>query len=172
MKKIQINLALILMTLVMGFTSCIKQDSKTITDTQLEFDATVLNSPAVGKTFPILTRVPLFGVAANTSNPTITRTSGAIKFRVNLIGAQTNTARTYTYAVVAAETTAVSGTHFTTSGTFVVPANSSFGEITVNVINPGVSSATPVNLVLELKDAGDAKAATNYKLLGMSISQL
>lgn len=160
------------MTLVFGFTSCIKQSTKVITDTQLEFDATVLNSPAVGKTFPLLTRVPLYGVAVSTANPAIGRASGAIKFRVNVIGAQTTAARTYTYVVVGAETTAVSGTHFTTSGTFTVPANSSFGEITVNVVDPGVSSATPVNLVLELKDGGDAKAAVNYRFLGITISQL
>lgn len=160
-----------LVLLASTFTGCIKQDDKTFKGLVAEFDAAVLNSPAVGKTFPILTRVPIYGVAVSTANPLITRTSGTIKFRVNLVGAQSSSARTIPVSVVAGETTAVDGTHYTISNTITIPANSSFGELTVNVINPGTSSTTPRIVVFELGDGSEIKASANYKRLGISIAQ-
>ncbi|HEX4958806.1 MAG TPA: DUF4843 domain-containing protein [Lacibacter sp.] len=160
---------------ILFFASCIKNEPKIFTGSVIEFDATVLNAPAVGKTFPILTRVPGYGRPVFTSSPAdplITRSSGNIKFRVNLVGAQRSTDQTLSYRVVPAESTATSGVHFTTSGTFTIPANSSFGEITVNVVNPGTSSSTPVILVLELVGNSDLQPSQNFKFLGMSISQL
>jgi hypothetical protein len=105
------------------------------------------------------------------ADPLITRASGTIRFRVNLIGAQQTTAQTINYSVVAASTTAVSGTHFTIPGTLTIPANSSFGEAVINVLNPGVSSATPVNLVLEVTGNSTIKAATELNKIGLVISQ-
>jgi hypothetical protein len=91
---------------------------------------------------------------------------------VNLIGAQQATQQTLNFSVVATGTTAVSGTHFTIPGTIVIPANSSFGEAVVNVINPGVSSATPVTLVLEVTGNSLIKGATELNKIGIQISQL
>jgi hypothetical protein len=173
MKQMRI-LSLFALAATMLFTSCIKQDSKVYSGgTKVEFDATVLNAPAVGKTFPLLTRVPAYGIAVSTANPTITRTSpGVIRFRVNLVGPQASTDRTVNYRVVAAETTAISGTHYTTGSSFVIPANSSFGEVAVTILNSGVASTTPVTLVLELVgDGAGITASTNYRFLGMSIAQ-
>jgi hypothetical protein len=172
MKKIKVYASIILASFVL-LTSCIKQDSKIYSaGTVVEFDASVLNSPAVGKTFPLLTRVPVYGVAVATANPLITRTTpGVIRFRVNLVGPQATIDRTINYSLVAGETTAVSGTHYTSGNSFVIPANSSFGEISVTILNPGVTG-TPVNLVFELLGNGaDIKANTNYRFLGMTIAQ-
>jgi len=153
-------------------SSCIKQDDKAYDGgPKVEFDAAVLNAPATGKTFPILTRVPLYGVSQTGANPAITRTSGTIRFRVNLVGPQASTDRTINYTVVQSESTAVQGTHYTTPGTLVIPANSSFGELTINVLNPGVSSPTPVILVIELTGNDGIAPSENYKRLGISISQ-
>jgi hypothetical protein len=106
------------------------------------------------------------------TDPLITRASGTIRFRVNLIGAQQATQQTLNFSVVATGTTAVSGTHFTIPGTIVIPANSSFGEAVVNVINPGVTSATPVTLVLEVTGNSLIKGATELNKIGIQISQL
>ncbi|MER3498071.1 MAG: DUF4843 domain-containing protein [Chitinophagaceae bacterium] len=163
--------SLLIVSLIM-LSSCIKQDHIIFTNELVEFDATVLNTPATGKNFPILTRVPVYGSPVSTSNPSITRTSGTIKFRVNLVGPQFSTDQTIAYSVVTSETTAVAGTHYTTPGTLVIPANSSFGELVVNVLNPGVSSSTPVILVLQLEGNDQIKPSENYKRLGISISQL
>ncbi len=161
-----------LLLLPLLFAACIKNETKEYkSGPQVEFDATVLNSPALNKTFPILTRVPEYGKAVVTTNPAITRSSGTVKFRVNLIGKQFSTDQTINVRVVDSETTAVANTHYSTTGTIVIPANSSFGELTVNIINPGVASATPRVVVFELVGNDQIQPAANYRFLGISISQ-
>lgn len=183
-------LYLLILTLT-GITSCKKLQEQRIifTGTEVEIDAAVLNAVASGRTYPILTRLPAYGrpviTTSSTStgvvaDPTITRTSGQIKLRVNLVGAQTAADRSIPFNVVATEkdatgadlvvTTAVEGTHFTiASKTIVVPANSSFGDITINVLNAGASTTTR-DIVLELTD-GNLKASANYKKIGIRIAQ-
>lgn len=154
-------------------SSCIKNDPVLYQDSKVEFDGAVWNANSVGVTYPILTRVPSQGVATPTSQPAITRTSGSFNLRVNLVGPQRSTATTFSYTVDAASSTAVAGTHYTAfSGTGTIPADSSFGVVTVNVLNPGVSSTTPAVLVLQLTDNENFKANVNYAKVGLSISQL
>lgn len=160
------------------FSSCSKNDPVTIGAQKfVEFDATVLNTPITGQTYPVLSRVPAYGAAVVSSNPSITRTSGTVKFRVNLVGAKQSSDQTINYRVVSNPTlptgvnAAVAGTHFNTGTSFVIPANASFGELTINVLNPGVSSATPVGLVIELLGNNDVRPSENYKFLGIQISQ-
>lgn len=159
---------------LVSLSSCIKNDEKKYEGKAvIEFDATVLNTPATGKTYPILTRLPGYGRPVYTStpaDPSITRTSGTVKFRVNLVGAQMPTDQTINYRVVTAESTAVSGTHFTTGTSFVIPANSSFGEITVNIVDPGVAGTAKI-LVLELIGNDQIQPSQNYKFLGISVAQ-
>lgn len=167
----------LLVSALFTVTSCIKNDPITVAEPVVEFDATVLNTPLTGKTYPVLTRVPGYGAAVTTTNPSVTRASGTIKFRVNLVGRQQTSDQEIKYKVVTAPTLpagvaeAVAGTHFSVTGTFTIPANSSFGELVVNVINPGTPSTTPVGLVLELEGGSNAKPSENYKLLGIQISQ-
>ena len=158
--------------------SCIKNDPVTIgSEKYVEFDATVLNSPIVGQTYPVLTRVPKYGSAVVTADPSITRASGTVKFRVNLIAAQQSGDQTINYRVVPSPTLpagvipAVAGTHFTTGTSLVIPAKSSYGELTINIIDPGVSSATPVGFVIEILGNNDVKPSQNYRFLGIQISQ-
>jgi len=169
----------VIMLAILSFSSCIKDDIKLpTTSPKAEFDATVTNTPATGLTYPVLTRVAGYGRPVYTGSPNtdplITRTSGAIKFRINLVGQQFSTDQTLTYKVVATPagyTAAVSGTHFTTSGTAVISANSSFAEVTVNVLNTGVSSTTPVVLVLEIVGNDQVQPNNNFRFLGISIAQ-
>ncbi|MGM0944559.1 MAG: DUF4843 domain-containing protein [Bacteroidota bacterium] len=153
--------------------SCIEQDfAYEIYDgSVVEFDATVLNGPAPGEDFPIVNRLPAYGFALNTSRPFITESSGTITFRVNFVSAQRPNDETITYSVVADKTTAVEGVHYNTSGSFVIPANSSFGEVTVELLE-GDNGTSPVTLVLELNGNGsDIAASENFKRLGISIAQ-
>lgn len=175
MKRI---LFLIVLAFPVFLGSCIKNDPITLAgELYVEFDATVLNTPLTGRTYPVLTRVPAYGAAVVGTNPSITRASGAIRFRVNLVGAQQSTDQVIAFRAVATPTlpagvaAAASGTHYTITGTITIPANSSFGEATVTVVNPGVSSATPVGLVLELVGNETVKPSENYKFLGIQISQ-
>lgn len=176
MKKIQLY---IIALLAITFSSCIKDDKVTFQETVFEWDASAYNANAAGVTYPILTRVPGYGRATVTTDPTITRASGAIKFRINLVGAQRSTPTTVNYRVVSLTPNtstpniqpAVQGTHFTTSGTVTIPANSSFGEVEVQILNPGVSSTISRDVVLEIVASDDIKPSENDKFLGIRISQ-
>lgn len=169
MRKILFSITLLSAFFLGG---CIKNDPVLVEQSKVEFDAATWNANTVGQTFPTLTRVPAVGVATPTSAALITRTTGSFTVRVNLVGPQRSSATDFTYKVNAAST-AVAGTHFTAfTGTGSIPANSSFGVITVNVLNPGVSSATPAVLILELTDNANFGANVNYAKVGLSISQL
>lgn len=167
MKKITLYIiALVGLTL----SSCIKNDRIVYTGSELEWDAATYNANALGVTYPILTRLPGYGRAALTADPLITRTSGSVKFRVNLVGPQRSTPTTVTYKVLSSVTTAVAGTHYNTSGTFTIPANSSFGEVQVDILNPGATSGSK-DLVLELVPPAGMTVNANDKDLGIRIAQ-
>ena len=158
--------------IILFLSGCIKNDPVLVSDSKIEFDATTYNAPGVGLTYPILARVPAVGTSTPTSAPLITRTSASFTVRVNLVGAQRSTVTDFTYTLNAAST-AVAGVHYQTlSGVGTIPANSSFGFITINVINPGVSSTVPVILVLELTKNANFDINFNYSKIGLSISQL
>lgn len=157
---------------------------------QIEFDATSFNAVAAGRAYPILTRVPGYGrpvistsVAATgvVADPLLTRTSGTVKLRVNLMTAPMSTDQVINYRVVTTEknattgadmtvTTAVSGTHYTTGNSFTIPANSSFGEVTVQVLNPGATAGATVDLVLELLGNSEIKSSAALSKVGMRIA--
>ena len=169
MRKILFSISL-LSALFLG--GCIKNDPVLVEQSKVEFDAAVWNANSVGQTFPTMTRIPALGVVTPTSAASITRATGTFTVRVNLVGPQRSAATDFTYTVNAAST-AVAGTHFTAlSGTGSIPANSSFGFITINVINPGVSSSTPAVLILELTNNANFTTSVNYAKVGLSISQL
>jgi len=154
------------------FTSCMKDNEVILEGSFVEFDAATYNANGAGLTYPILTRVPRYGEPQNNADPAITRASGTIKFRINLVGPHRSTPTTVGYTVLATGTTAVAGTHYTTGNTVTIPANSSFAEIEVQVLNTGTSSSTARDLVLELTGASDLAPSPNEKRLGIRISQL
>jgi hypothetical protein len=183
------NIRLYIIGLVMlaAASSCIKNEEITLkdSDAMLEFDASANNANAAGVDYPVLTRVPGYGrpvlsapltvtigSLTNTipADPQITRTSGIVKFRVNLVSRQRSVPIEVNYIVYPAGTTAVSGVHYTVSGKAIIPANSSFAEIEVNILDPGASSESKV-LVLELMESGGIKPSFYDKRLGIRISQ-
>ncbi len=170
MKKIIFYLFLLS---IVGLSSCIKNKLVTWHGSQVEFDAATWNANAAGLTYPIVTRVPVYGATISSSNsPTLlTRTTGSFQLRVNLVGAQLSSDATFTYRVVTGESTAVQGTHYAVlSGTGTIPANSSFGYITINVLNPGATSGSKI-LVLELTENESFEPNFNYAKIGLSIAQ-
>jgi hypothetical protein len=157
---------------ILFLTGCVKNELTVFTGSVVEFDAASWNANAVGLTYPMMTRVPTLNAATGTSQPSITRATGTVTLRVNLVGAQKSTATDFDF-VVASESTATAGTHYTAiTGKGTIPANSSFGTITITILNPGVSSTTARDLVLQLVDNASIKASTNYAKVGLRISQL
>ena len=172
MKRLQsFIIAILAITL---FDSCIKNELTVFTTPVVEFDAASWNANGAGLTYPILTRVPGYGRVASAADPALTRLSpGVKKFRINLLGQQLAT-DTDVFVVLGANTTAVAGRHFNiTTGTVKIPAKSSFTEFSVEILNPGTSSATPVDLNLTLSGgSNNVKISENYKTIGLRISQL
>lgn len=182
MKKYKLNI-LFLSLIVFLFSACIENNEITFQDTVVEFDAATFNSKASGQVYPLLTRVPGYGRATRTSviaattlspaapaDPLLNRISGLVKFRVNLVGAQRGTDIVLNYKVLPTST-AISGTHYSTANTVTIPANSSYGEVSVQIVNALITSTTPVLLVLQLEAANGVNVSENFKTIGLSIAQ-
>lgn len=171
MKRIKIFLLAI--ATVSFFGSCVKNELPVFTAPVAEFDAASWNANAAGLSFPILTRVPGYGRPTASSDPLLTRTSPGIKkFRVNLVGQQLPT-ETDVYVIMNSVTsTAVAGTHYRSFTPVVkIPANSSFGEVEVDILNPGVSG-TPKDLELILSSGTNGiKSNPNYNKIRLRIAQ-
>lgn len=169
-----IKILAIITFMAFGLSSCFEENEPLWTETVVEFDAAVNNAKTGTLSYPRLTRVPKPGKSVvstgASADPVITRTSGQIQFRVNLVGPHRAEDTTLEYMVYASETTAVQGVHFNVSGSFVVPANESYGFITVDVLNNGPST-TAVDLVLELVPTDAIPVSENYKRLGLRIAQ-
>ncbi|HEY8387662.1 MAG TPA: hypothetical protein VIK74_03615, partial [Parasegetibacter sp.] len=142
-----------------SLTSCFKkyEEDFLFRDFQVEFDLASWQSDAPGKTYPI-------------AGP-YDKGSGTITFQVNLIGGQKPTAQTLRYKIVPEESTAQEGYHFSLAdnGTFEIPANSSFGYVTINILDFPPQTGTAV-LVLDLVGNDEIKVSENYKRIGISIS--
>jgi hypothetical protein len=186
-KKISI-IALLSFTIL---TSCIKQDNVVLTNTIVELDMPAFNANFGSLLYPFTTRQPLPGRAVLGADAFITRSSATATFRVNLVGAQRNTPTNVNYKTflvgsdIGASVTygspisgvlntfdAVAGTHYTAaSGVCVIPANTSFGTITIPILNTGITANTTALLGIELVDGADVTASANYKKLAFGISQ-
>jgi hypothetical protein len=157
---------------IIALGGCVKNNQVLWKETRLEFDAATWNTNTGTLSYPILTRVPAYGMAATATNSptTLTRTTAPFQLRVNLVGPQSSTDIPVTYRVVDAESTAVQGVHYAAfSGSTIIPANSSFGYITVTPLNPGPTSGSRI-LVLELLNSS-VKVSPNYSKVGLSIAQ-
>ncbi|QHV95071.1 MULTISPECIES: DUF4843 domain-containing protein [Spirosoma] len=142
-------------------TSCFEEsDFLWNKKTVVEFQATVVTSLAVGKTYPLL---PIKNGAGNQTT------------QVNLVGPQRSKEEVIKFSVDKDNTTAVEGVHYNLKGgTFTIPANSSLGNCVVEVLNgtPPTSTTTKtVDLVLTLEGNGsDISPNENYKKVGYRIS--
>ncbi len=186
------KILLVTVTLVLMLSSCIKKDDVTLSTNIAELDVASYNGNFGTLTYPFVTRQPLPGRAIiSSADAFITRASNTATFRVNLLGVQRSTpinVKFQTFAVganVGASVTygspisstlttidAVAGTHYTAvTGTCTIPANSSFGTITIPIINSGISANNTALLGIELIDGGDISISANYKKVAFAISQ-
>jgi hypothetical protein len=171
----KIRSIIVAISAVFLFGSCIKNELPVWTKAVVEFDAASWNTNAAGRTYPILTRVPGYGRVANTSDPTLTRTNTGIKkFRVNLVGKQFDQPQTIQFDLFGGNggSTAVEGKHYKITRQLVIPANSSFGEMEVEILNPGAQAGvTSVDLLLVLNGKEGIDRSVNYSIIGLRIAQ-
>ncbi|MFD2937056.1 DUF4843 domain-containing protein [Spirosoma flavum] len=157
--KILLRFVLIGIVLVTQ-TSCFKEndflfDKKAV----VEFQATVVTSLAVGKTYPLLA---------------VKNGAGAQTTQVNLVGVQRAKDEVIKFSVDKDNTTAIEGVHYKLSGgTFTIPAKSSMGNCVVEILTGTAPTTTTktVDLVLTLEGNGsDILPNENYKKVGYRIS--
>ncbi|GAA4320539.1 hypothetical protein [Flaviaesturariibacter amylovorans] len=203
MKRLYLGISSLVLAL--GLFSCIKEEETLFTDTLVEFDAAVMNTnnaytpskdtilgriPDANKldsiAFPFLVRQPPIGRAAAAADPAITRTSGNVRLRINLVGATRRTATTVNiakvpqsgYTLIGLATNlnpnaeAVEGTHYGPLPTTVtIPADSSFGYLDIPILNTGMASTVARELALRITGATEARPNRNYSYIGIRISQ-
>ena len=170
--------------LFLSLASCVDNEEILLKENLVEFDASTYNANGLTKTYPVVRQVPPYGFAILASSPLISRTSGVLQFRINVVGPQSSTSREISYKVVPSETftqtissvsrtaqPAMSGTNFTTSGKVTIPANSSFGILSVTIVDPGAALPNDLLLVLELEGNSELKPSFPDKQLGIWINR-
>lgn len=151
--------------------SCIEQEYPLFKDSLVEWDATVMNNPVLGKDFPLLVRVPRPTFALAPSDPLITRRTGTLNLRVNFVSPQKGNDEIISFTIVTDETTAVEDVHYSVSGQVTIEANSSFADVQVQILDPGPGTGS-VDLVLELEGNSVIRPSERYKRIGIRISQM
>ena len=157
MKKI-INISLIVLVMT-SLSSCFKENKQLFDSmTLVEFQDAIVNSNALGKTFPILA----------STNVAQTRV-----LRINLVGAQRDKDEAIKFSIDPAESTAVAGVNYDLAGatSITIPAKSSFGELKVNVLRAPAQAGKTVSLVFVLEGNGsDINPNANYRKVGLRIT--
>jgi len=100
----------------------------------------------------------------------VANTVGTVNLRVNLVGSHRPSDEIITYSVVAAPTTAAAGRDYVAPGTLTIPAGSSLGTLTVNVINTGKIGGS-VDLLLQLVGNDEIGNSANYNKVQIRITR-
>jgi hypothetical protein len=90
---------------------------------------------------------------------------------VQLIGPHQDSDIIVNFEIDTENSTAVEGVHFEVNGrSAVLPANSSFAQITVTAIEENIDNTRPVVVITLLgDDSGEVVAAKNYKTLTLTL---
>ena len=143
-------------------SSCFK-DLETVYSGQtlVEFNEAVTRVPAAGRTFSI------------TSIPTSITAGSTVVAQLNLVGAQRSNDLTVRVLPDPAFTTAATTSYsLANGGNVVIPANTSFGSLTVAVGRASSTTAPMSNVVLVIDSTStDFKPSPNYNRLGYSFRQ-
>lgn len=146
----------------MLFGSCMKETDEDFyfTNALAEFDLATNTANAPGRTYPLL--------AART------RGSGMISYRINLLGAQLSTDQTIAIRVDAENSTAVEGVHYRLPNGLnaALPANSSFANLDVEVLNFPAQPTGAANAVVVFEIVGNdvVKPSENHKSIGVQVN--
>jgi hypothetical protein len=151
-----------IMCLLLGtiFTSCFKDIDKTFDGdgTFVEFQSTIITSPAVGKTYPLIATK---------------RNAGVLTTQINLVGRQRSNDETITVEIDKANTTAEAGKHFKldNDGKVVIKSGTSIANLGITILDVPAEKGKKLNLVVTLVgNGGDIKPSENYKQIGWAIA--
>lgn len=182
-------------------TACIKQTEKTFQgNAVVEFDATVLNSVATGVNYPVLSQVPEYGKPLDLQNtncnsafadPFITRTSGTVQLRVNLVGPVAKQDRAIGFRVIDVPVNSVTfrqtspcsnvtlttvggveGVHYSfADNKITIPADSSFGYLSINILDAGATAGEARTVGIQLDSTQSLLPSLNYRTIAIAIDQ-
>lgn len=151
MRKINIKVMLCSLMLMFSLTACFEDD-----DEVNKYDGPALvefNNPTLNTAYTRNVRVG----------------AGVISEQVNLIAPQFGSDQTVNYSVDAANSTAVAGTHYSINGSFVIAANSSTGDATIEILGGAVPAGETRTVVLVLDGNNAIGVSENYKSLTVVI---
>ncbi|NGM63372.1 hypothetical protein G5B30_15790 [Sphingobacterium sp. SGG-5] len=123
-------------------------------DSYIEFEDAVTSTFAVGKDYPIISRV-------------VEPSGDEVVLQVNMSGLQSSEDQRLTWKIIAEESTAAENVDFTIAGgdkSFVLPAHQNKGYIRLAPTSSGVGHSL---LVLELVGTDKVKVSNNYKRVGV-----
>jgi hypothetical protein len=152
MKKL---FSLFTLALVLVFSSCIEQNYPVWEDHVVEFQDAVVRTPLAGQVYPRIT---------------VANTVGTVNLQVNLVGPHRPSDEIITYSVVAEGTTAAAGKDYAMPGTLTIPAGSSFGTLTLNVVSTGKIGGS-VDLLLQLEGNDEIGTSANYNKVQIRITR-
>ncbi len=141
----------------LSFLSCVEEIDKTFNEkTVAEFQATIVSSPAVGKTFPIINLI---------------NKDSTVNAQVNLVGVQRSSETVVTISVDKTESTAVENTHYKlpNGGKVTFPANSNIANFQFQTLKVAAQAGASANVVFVIETTGDVSPSENYKKVGYSI---
>lgn len=142
---------------VLSFFSCVEEIDKTYNEkTVAEFQSTVISSPAVGKTYPLISLI---------------NKDSTVNAQVNLVGVQRPTETVVTISVDKTESTAVENTHYKlpNGGKVTFPANSNIANFQFQTLKVAAQAGVTANIVFVIETTGDVSPNENYKKVGYSI---
>jgi len=143
------------LALVLILSSCIEQNYPTFDRHIVEFQDAVVRTPVSGQVYPRIT---------------VPNTVGTVTLQVNLVGAHKPADEVIQYTVAASGTTAAAGVDYTTASTLVIPKGSSFGTLTVNVINTGKLGGS-VDLLLQIIGNDKTGVSPSYDRVQLRITR-
>lgn len=145
----------------LSLTACFEQIDKTFNEgTFVEFQQSITTTPAVGRTYPIIS-------SANSLT-----NSPVVSTRLNLVGPQRPSDLTVRVLVDKPTTAQASSYTLINGGNVVIPANTSFGSLSIAIGRATSTTATLANLVLVIDStSSDFKPSQNYKRIGYSVRQ-
>jgi len=160
MKKLKYILPALVLAL--GVAACNNSLDKVFdSQTLVEFNDAILRTNATGRTYSI------------TSVPNSVTAGGTTTAQLNLVGRQRSSETTVRVFVDATNsTTPTSSYTLSNGGNVTIPANMSFGSLTLTVGRATSTTAPIGNVVLVLDSTStDFKPSQNYRRLGFSFRQ-
>jgi hypothetical protein len=155
MKNMKKIISLFSILLVLLLDSCIEQNSPIWEGAAIEFHDAVVGTPVPGQTFPRIA---------------VANDVGAVSLQMNLVAEQRPNDEVINYRVVPEQTSAVQGTDFNAGSSFVIPANSSFGKVTIDVLNTGAIGGF-VDVMIELEGNSRIIPSEKYKQVQLRITR-